>query len=174
MYTLEERLQQLSTAVGEALKLLRLSQGDLSLLTVLDTSSLVAAINSLHACMAVINDTAGAGATTVTWSADNITAKLAEAKTQVRNDLLGGASAAFDTLQELADALGGNANFSAMMQAQVDNRVSFVAAQALTAGQCAQARDNIAAASAADLASFEASIGPTTTDIIGSYQAARN
>ena len=76
--TLEQRLILLAQAIGTDIKALALSQGSLSALTTTAIGSLVAAINELKGlidCMSggggsVIDDGAGDGASTVTWSAN--------------------------------------------------------------------------------------------------------
>jgi hypothetical protein len=88
---------------------------------------------------AEINDSLGSGATTVTWSADKITAAIAQAK----SDLVNGAGATLDTLNELAAALNNDANYSATVATALGNRVRYDAAQSLTGPQQLQACTNI-------------------------------
>ncbi|HEY8136269.1 MAG TPA: hypothetical protein VIF61_00415 [Methylocystis sp.] len=57
--------------------------------------------------------------------------------------LVNGAPGALDTLKELADALGDDANFASTMTAALANRLRIDAAQGLSAAQIAQARANI-------------------------------
>ena len=92
---------------------------------------------------AAINDTAGNGATTVTWSADKIFDTIEAAKAAVKSDLTNGAAAALDTLSELATALGNDPSFAATMATALTNRVRFDAAQVLTTPQQLQACTNI-------------------------------
>jgi hypothetical protein len=60
-------------------------------------------------------------------------------------DLIASAPGALNTLDELAAALGDDANFAATVTAALGNRVRFDAAQTLDAGQKTQARNNIGA-----------------------------
>ena len=111
--TLEQRLILLAQAIGADIKTLTVAQGSLTSLTTTAKSNLVAAINELKSITdglagggAAINDAAGDGDTTVTWSADKIFDSIAAASAALKNELTNGAGAALDTLAELADALG--------------------------------------------------------------------
>ena len=169
--TLEARVVALAQAIGTDVKALLQAQGSLSALSTTAKNNLVAAINELQALVAgsagaTINDTAGDGATTVTWSADKIFDTIEAAKAAVKSDLTNGAGAALDTLAELAAALGNDPNFSATLATQIANRVRYDAAQTLTAQQQAQARANIGAQSAA-------AIGDPDRDLVADYTAAK-
>ncbi len=170
--TLENRLIFLAQAIGADIKSLRQADGSLSSLTTAAKSSLVAAINELHSLVvaggggATIDDAAGDGATTVTWSADKIVDSIAAAKLAVKNELVDGAGAALDTLTELAAALGNDPSFAATIAGEIANRVRYDAAQTLTAPQQTQARANIGAQSAA-------AIGDPDHDIVADYTAAK-
>ena len=169
--SLENRLIFLAQAIGADIKSLRQADGSLSSLTTTAKSSLVAAINELHSLVgagggATINDAAGDGATTVTWSADKIVDSIAAAKLAVKNELVDGAGAALDTLAELAAALGNDPSFAATLAGEIANRVRYDAAQTLTAPQQTQARTNIGAQSAA-------AIGDPDHDIVADYTAAK-
>ena len=179
MATLEQRIIALAQAIGTDVKDIRTKNGDL---TALDTSTklnLVAAINELKTSIdaisgtaAGIDDTAGNGDTDVTWSADKIFDSIEAAKTAVRDSILGGASAALDTLQELADALGNDPALAATISAELTKRVRFDAEQVLTATERQQARDNIQAAAAADLTALTTALGDTNFDFAATYQTA--
>ena len=171
--TLEQRLIALAQAMGADVKALLAAQGSLSALTTTAKASLVAAINELKTALdnagtggVAIDDAAGDGATTVTWSADKIHDTIEAAKLAVKNDLTAGAAAALDTLSELAAALNNDPAFAATIAAEIANRVRFDAAQTLTAPQQAQARANIGAQSAA-------AIGDPDRDLVADYTAAK-
>ena len=169
--SLENRLIALAQAIGADIKSLRQADGALSSLTTTAKSSLVAAINELQALVAgsagvTINDAAGDGATTVTWSANKIFDTIEAAKAAVKSDLTNGAGAALDTLAELAAALGNDPNFAATIATQIANRVRYDAAQTLTAPQQTQARANIGAQSAA-------AIGDPYRNLVADYTAAK-
>ena len=170
--TLEQRLIALAQAMGADVKALLQAQGSLSALSTTAKNNLVAAINELKTAMntvtggVTINDAAGNGATTVTWSADKIHDTIEAAKLAVKNDLTAGAAAALDTLSELAAALNNDPAFATTIATQIANRVRFDAAQTLTQPQMAQARANIGAQSAAD-------IGNPDRNLVADYTAAK-
>ena len=171
--TLEQRLILLAQAIGADIKTLTVAQGSLTSLTTTAKSNLVAAINELKSITdglagggAAINDAAGDGDTTVTWSADKIFDSIAAAKAALKNELVDGAGAALDTLNELADALNNDPNFAATIATEIANRVRYDAVQTLTEPQKAQARVNIGAQAASD-------VGDTDRDFVGDYNTAK-
>ena len=171
--TLEQRLILLAQGIGADIKALNLGQGALTDLDTTTKTSLVAAVNELKGTVdglsgggAVINDGAGDGDTTVTWSANKIFDTIAAASAALKDELTDGAGAALDTLKELADALGNDPSFSATIAAEIANRVRYDAAQALSAPQQAQARDNIGAQAAA-------AVGDTDHDFVADYTTAK-
>ena len=179
--SMETRLIALAQAVGADIKLINAAIGDKSTLTTTTKASLVAAVNELQAGLAAlsasttgINDAAGNGDTTVTWSADKIYDELIAAQAAVKNEILGGAGAALDTLNELAAALGNDANFAASIAAELTNRVRVDQAQTFTNPQQAQGRDNIGAASAADLTALTTAVGDTERDLVADYVTAKS
>ena len=171
--TLEQRLILLAQGIGANIKALNLGQDVLTDLDTTTKTSLVAAVNELKGIVdglsgggAVINDAAGDGDTTVTWSADRIFDAIAAASTALKNDLTDGAGAALDTLNELAGALNNDPNFAATIATEIANRVRYDAAQALSAPQQVQARTNIGAQAAAD-------VGDTDHDFVADYNTAK-
>ena len=173
MATLEQRIIALAQAIGTDVKDIRTKNGDLTALNTSTKLSLVAAINELKDSIDAvggIDDTAGNGDTTSTWSADKIFDTIEEAKQAVRDSILGGASAALDTLQELADALGNDPALAATISADLAKRVRFDAEQVLTASERQQARDNIQAAAATDLTALSDAIGNPDFDFAATYQ----
>lgn len=171
--TLEQRLILLAQAIGADIKTLTVAQGSLTSLTTTAKSNLVAAINELKSITdglagggAAINDAAGDGDTTVTWSADKIFDSIAAAKAALKNELVDGAGAALDTLNELADALNNDPNFAATIATEIANRVRYDAVQTLTEPEKAQARVNIGAQAASD-------VGDTDRDFVGDYNTAK-
>ena len=145
--SLATQIVALAQAIGADIKDLRTKQGDLTSLTTTAKGTLVAAINELKTALAgagaAINDTAGNGATTVTWSADKIFDTIEAAKVAVKDDLTNGAAAALDTLNELAAALGNDPSFAATIATELGNRLRFDAAQVLTTPQKLQACTNL-------------------------------
>ena len=174
--SLQLRINALATAIGADVKALKTAQGELSGLTTTSKANLVAAINELAGLIGSasgIDDNAGNGNTAATWSADKIFDTIEAAKAAVKNDILGGAGAALDTLAELATALGNDASFATTIASQIAARVRFDEAQVLTAPQKVFARDNIGAASDADLTALTTALGTLETDFAGAYAAAK-
>lgn len=168
--SLETRLVALAQSIGTDIKSLKTDQGTLSSLNTTTKTSLVAAINELIVLIgsagASINDSAGNGDTTVTWSADKIFDSIEAAKTAIVNQLTDGAAEALNTLSELATALNNDPNFATTIATEISNRVRYDAAQTLTAPQQAQARTNIGAVSTTD-------VGNTDRDFVADYTTAK-
>jgi len=125
--------------------------------------------------------------------------QLSDAITTLKNEILGGAGEAYDTLKEIEDILQNNSDTVAALQAL--KLVKYDSPQELTTGEQAQARSNIGAADATtvadqgirlgtaessisdygtrlgtvetDLDNLEASIGDlTSVDFVATYEAA--
>lgn len=162
--SLETRIIALAQAIGTDVKTLTVKQGDLTSLSTTAKGNLVAAINELYGAVggagAQINDTAGNGDTLVTWSADKIYDTIEAAKLAIKNDLVNGASAALDTLSELASALNNDPSFAVTIATELGNRVRFDSAQTLTAAQKLQACTNIG-------------IGDPERDLAAAYSTAK-
>ena len=147
------RVNDLAIRVATEIKankvLLNGNAADLSALTTTAKTNLVAALNELKAAItaigtpATIND--AATNTTQTWSSNKIDTQI----TAALNALTTGAPTALNTLDELAAALGDDANFATTVTTALGNRLRIDAAQGLTAPQQAQARANIGAQEAA-------------------------
>lgn len=136
--TLEQRLIALATTIGTDMKNAHLTMGFLDNLNTVDKSSLVAAINELlDNSGGFINDQVFGVATTYS------SVKIENLLIALKNELLGGASTAFDTLRELEVALGDNSNVISNLLTAVANKVSFATAQNLTNAQKLQACQNI-------------------------------
>lgn len=175
--SLESKIVALATAIGNDIKDLRVKQGDLTSLSTTAKTNLVAAINELATMIAgagvSINDAAGNGDTAVTWSADKIFDTIEAAKTAVKNDLTNGATAALDTLSELAEALGNDPNFATTIATGLSNRVRVDAVQTFTSPQQAQGRANIGAAAASDLTALTTGLGNYDRDFAADYATAK-
>lgn len=151
-----ENLVALTLAIRTKCATLLSNQGDITKLTTEDKTSLVVAINELVTSIGNIKtdiqnktqiDDTQIGTTNV-WSASKTSTEIANAATNVKNDLLGGAGTAYDTLKELADLIDTNKSAIEALQALAAGHVKFDAAQTLTTDQQAQARTNIGAAAA--------------------------
>lgn len=161
--------QNLATRIATEFKTLRTlisgsGTGDVSALAT-TASNLVAAINELHT---EIDDLVSGGGSGDMLSAtydpqgvngdafarSNMTgtqnvATISDFTTQVNSlvqagidGVTDGASAAFDTLVEIQNALGNDANFANTMTASLANRLRFDATQSLTPTQLQQVQDN--------------------------------
>jgi hypothetical protein len=104
-----------------------------------------------------IND--GAASTSSTYSSTKIEAVAAAAATAAKNDILGGAGAAYDTLAEIQAELTDNDSSIAGLLTSVGNRVRFDASQTLSAAQKTQACTNLG-------------IGEPDSDWVGVFNAA--
>lgn len=161
--SLESRIISLAQAIGADVKALRAERGNLASLSTTAKSNLVDAINEIYSIVgngATINDSAGNGNTTVTWSADKIYDSIEAAKVAVRDSILGGASAAYDTLLELEQLATSNSSTATALATAVNNRVRYDAAQTLTTAQQLQACTNIG-------------IGNPESDFSATYSAAK-
>lgn len=138
-----------------------------------------------------IND-ATASATT-TYSSNKINSEITAAKQAVKDDLLGGAGTAYDTLKELADLIVTNQDAITALQDLAAGHVKFDGAQSLNATQKTQARSNIGAADADTVSSqgtrltavetkatnnataiqnLKDAVGDTTVDLVAKFEAA--
>jgi hypothetical protein len=195
--TLEQRLTALATRIGGEAKALRTlingNAADLAALTTAAKTSLVAAINELQTEVIAAGGAAevddGVTDGVHTWSSNKITAEIA-AKTEINDALtnlvntwssqkitdqidaavdavVAGAPAAIDTLNELAAAIGDDANFAATVTTALGNRVrTDTAEQGLTGVEKSNARTNIGA----DITSVE--IGNPDADHVATFNAA--
>jgi uncharacterized phage infection (PIP) family protein YhgE len=173
MSSLVTRLNDLVTRVATEIKSVKtMINGNMSGLNSLNTtakSNLVASINELKAGLdaavaasgAVIDDTSDTSSQK-TYSITKIRDLVA---TSVAS-LTSGAPTALDTLKELADALGNDANFAATITQQLGARVRVdVANQGLTTVQKANARTNIDAFGSTE-------IGDPDTNFVTQFNAA--
>ena len=162
--TMETRLIALAQAIGADIKALTTKQGDLTSLATTANGNLVAAINEIYGLLgsvgAIIDDGAGDGDTSVTWSADKIHDSVEAATTALRNSLVNGAGAALDTFKELQDAIGNDPSFAATLATQMSKRVRVDAAQTFTTNEKLQGCNNLG-------------IGDPEHDFLGDYATAK-
>lgn len=140
-----------------------------------------------------INDTTVS--TTTTYSSSKIVDVVNAAKQAVKDDLLGGAGEAYDTLKELADLITTNQGAIEALQTIAGGAVRYDQAQTLTDAQKTQARSNVGAAKAEDLTTLQGTvttlqssvtknttdinnlsdaIGDTTVDFVAAFETALN
>ena len=94
------RITALINSIATDIKDVYAKIGNLNTLQTTTKSSLVGAINEIKASGGLqINDSTPSASTTFSGTA--IDSKIATAKTEVKNEILGSASAAYDTLQEI-------------------------------------------------------------------------
>lgn len=174
MATLQTRLQDLATRISTECKALRtLINGnatDLSALTTTAKGNLVSALNEIKAELdsvaaaggATINDASDVS-TTQTWSINKIITELNDTAAAVKDEILDGAGAAYDTLAELQALLEGDATEIADIMTALGNRVRVdTAAQGLTTQQKLNARTNIDAYGSTEL-------GNPDTDLVATF-----
>ncbi|MCM1516225.1 MAG: hypothetical protein NC080_07445 [Paraprevotella sp.] len=177
--SLSQQIALFATRVGTECKALHNEIGDLTNLTTTAKNNVVAAINTLVTELdsidsrveategidlkSLINDEA-ASVDTV-YSSSKTASLITAAQQAVKNDLLGGAGEAYDTLKELADLITANEDAIDALEAIASGHVAYDKAQTLTIEQKAQGRTNIDAASATD-------VGDTAADFVAAFNTA--
>lgn len=185
--SLQTRLNDLITAVATDYKQLRTfisgsSSGDLTGLTTTSKASLISAINEVNGKAApsppsateTVEGLAEVASLVEMAAGTDHTNKFAtpagvrQERIALKNEILGaGVPGALDTLDELAAALGDDANFASTITTGLSNRVRVdTAAQGLTTTQQGNARTNISAVS-------QTQIGNEETDLVALYTAAK-
>jgi hypothetical protein len=163
--SLQTNIDALATRIATEFKTVRSTLGSNGNLTTTAKATLVDAINELKTAIASatsVND--AVTNTTMTYSSSKIVALLSALEASIKNDIIGGASSAYDTLLELQTAIqSDNTQISALLTA-VGNRLRFDAAQTLTEPQKQQARDNIDVYSKAE-------IGNVATNFVTTFEA---
>lgn len=142
--SLQITLQNLATRIATECKSLRtLINGNaagLTGLTTTDKTTLVAALNEVRALAAAAGSVAdGTTSSTTSWSSQKVTTYVASQVATV----LGGASAAYDTLQEIQALMVADDTETTGILTALSNRIRFDAAQTLTTAQQLQACNNI-------------------------------
>ena len=157
MATQQERITLLAQAIAKDIKTLTTSQGSLTALTTTNKTSLVAALNELKTAIAnatEVNDSVTN--TSATWSSQKINTAI----TSAVSALVNGAGTTLDTLKELADALGNDANFATTIATQMGKRVRVDGPQTFTVIEQAQGCANLG-------------IGNPDTDFVVVYNTAK-
>ena len=191
---LSAQINNLAVRIAKECKLIYIKLGDTTQLNTDNAESLVKAINSLktnfdNAMLAInansadidaaeaaitalqerlnsiINDTTAS--TTTVYSSSKVDSEITKAKQEVKNDLLGGASTAYDTLNELAELIESNQDAITALQNLAAGHVKYNDAQELTDAQKKQARDNINAVSQdeIDFSAIEATIASNKSEV---------
>lgn len=191
---LSAQINNLAVRIAKECKLIYTKLGDTTQLNTDNAESLVKAINSLkinfdNAMLAInansadidaaeaaitalqerlntiINDTTAS--TTTVYSSSKVASEITKAKQEVKNDLLGGAGAAYDTLNELAELIESNQDAITALQNLAAGHVKYDGVQELTDAQKKQARDNINAVSQdeIDFSAIEATIASNKSEV---------
>ena len=191
---LSAQINNLAVRIAKECKLIYIKLGDTTQLNTDNAESLVKAINSLktnfdNAMLAInansadidaaeaaitalqerlntiINDTLAS--TTTVYSSSKVDSEITKAKQEVKNDLLGGAGTAYDTLNELAELIESNQDAITALQNLAAGHVKYDDAQELTDAQKKQARDNINAVSQdeIDFSAIEATIASNKSEV---------
>lgn len=214
---LSAQINNLAVRIAKECKLIYIKLGDTTQLNTDNAESLVKAINSLktnfdNAMLAInansadidaaeaaitalqerlntiINDTLAS--TTTVYSSSKVDSEITKAKQEVKNDLLGGAGTAYDTLNELAELIESNQDAITALQNLAAGHVKYDDAQELTDAQKKQARDNINAVSQDEIGfsaieatiafnksevdTLKADIGDLNTNFVTTFEAELN
>lgn len=113
-------------------------------------SAVLAELKSGVAAGLKINDEAASS--TETYSSSKIDSQITTARTELKAEILGGVSEAYDTLKELADLATDNESLIANLTQITGKQVRVDTAQDFTVEEKKQARSNINAASPEDVA----------------------
>ena len=118
------RITALINSIATDIKDVYAKIGNLSSLQTTTKSSLVGAINEIKASGVLqINDSTPSASTTFSGTA--IDSKIATAKTEVKNEILGGASAAYDTLKEIQAQMEADDTAAASLTTAVGQRPTY-------------------------------------------------
>lgn len=118
------RITALINSIATDIKDVYAKIGNLNTLQTTTKSSLVGAINELKSSGGLqINDSTPSVSTTFSGTA--IDSKIATAKTQVKNEILGSASAAYDTLQEIQAQMVADDTAAATLTTAVGQRPTY-------------------------------------------------
>ena len=118
------RISALINSIATDIKDVYAKIGNLSSLQTTTKSSLVGAINEIKSSGGLqINDSTPSVSTTFSGTA--IDSKIATAKTEVKNEILGSASAAYDTLQEIQAQMEADDTAAATLTTAVGQRPTY-------------------------------------------------
>ena len=118
------RITALINSIATDIKDVYAKIGNLNTLQTTTKSSLVGAINEIKASGGLqINDSTPSASTTFSGTAIN--SKIATAKTEVKNEILGSASAAYDTLQEIQAQMEADDTAAASLTTSVGQRPTY-------------------------------------------------
>lgn len=122
--SLAAKITAFVSSVGTDMKNLTTKIGNLANLQTTDKSSLVSAINEIKGSAGTNIDDVNPS-TTTTFSGTAIQEKISTAKTEVKNEILGGASPAYDTLQEIQGFIENDSSATSALVTAVADRVKY-------------------------------------------------
>ena len=118
------RITALINSIATDIKDVYAKIGNLNTLQTTTKSSLVGAINEIKSSVGLqINDSTPSASTTFSGTA--IDSKIAKTKTEVKNEILGSASAAYDTLQEIQAQMEADDTAAASLTTAVGQRPTY-------------------------------------------------
>tara|TARA_R110000822_G_scaffold86391_5_gene201426 strand:- start:44 stop:745 length:702 start_codon:yes stop_codon:yes gene_type:complete len=155
------------TALDGDITTLEGSVGTLASLTTIDKTSLVSALNEVVTSLSSIDVTAqiesyiddGATAIDSLWSSSKVDSEIANAV----SGLVDGAPGLLDTLNELAAALGDDANFASTISAQIAGKADSVHTHTIANVTGLQ--------TALDGKALASDVGDTTTNFVTGFEA---
>lgn len=169
MATQAEQITALAQRIGQECKTIHtkttVAEGKITILesTVGGHTTTIGELQTTVASLPKINNTSATA--TSLYSSSKVEDLITAAKQAVKNDLLGGAGTAYDTLKELADLIQTNQSAIDALESIAAGHVRFDQAQTLTEEQKTQARENIGALGSADLTSINQSVSTLQTDL---------
>ena len=193
--SISEQVTALATRIGHECYTLHGKCGVLTNLTTKEKTSLVGAVNELKTSIDTVSGqyTTLSGKVTAneqaiaamsaqlvggvahiddsqvsassTYSSQKISSEITAAKQAVKDEILGGAGDAYDTLKELADLIDENKDAIDALEQIANNHVRYDQKQTLTDEQKTQARSNIGAASTTELTALQSTVSGNTTKI---------
>ena len=162
---LTERINQFADKVGEIIKGIKADIGHKSALQTDEKESVVGAVNELKVRIdnigsggnAAIDDTLAASSTV--YSSEKVEQLISAAKAKVKDDILDGADAAYDTLKEVAVYIEQDKSGAAAMAEQIGKRLRIDEAQVLSPEQKAAVESTL-------------NLGDTDTDFVSRFNQA--
>lgn len=164
---LVQRINLLAAEIGKQIKSLKVAVGSPSNLQTTEKGNLVGAVNELKSKVDAVEASAAAGAgindvtpaATTTYSSQKVEQLITAAKATVKNELLDGAAAEFDTLKEVATYIAQDQTGAAALTTAVSHRLRTDEAQVLSAEQKTAVETTL-------------NLGDTNTDFVAAFNGA--
>ena len=164
--TLRQRIDELADAIGAELKKVIVKIGSIDMLQTTERGSVVGAVNELKKRIdnigsgnsgAAIDDTAPAA--DKAYSSQKVDSLIIAAKTAVKSEILDGADAAYDTLQEVAKYIEQDKTGATALSEAVAKRLRIDESQVLTQAQKTAVETTL-------------NLGDTDTDFVAKFNQA--